>query len=136
MIYEDYLNNNLKGDEKILEIGGKSSSIIKKILKDSSNLVVLKDEDEYNEIFKDDGYECLLTKNGINFDTIIISNDAVIFAVFLYKYPEILKDINLVIIYNDFYEVYHYLYIKHNLVNNCFKKSLGNELYEVWNRIN
>ncbi len=150
MTYEDFLINNLKGDEKVLEIGRRSSYLIAKILKESSNLVSLETDEEenvnkenvnfhiekYSELFIDNGYECLINKYGINFDTIIISNDAVIFAVFLYKYPELLHNINLVIIYNDFYDIYHYLYIKHNLINNCFRRVISYELYEVWNRIN
>ena len=135
MIYEEFLLNNLKGDEKILEIGGKSSSLIKTVLKQSSNLVVFKNEIEYNDFFKEDDYDGIINKYGINFDTIVISNDAVIFAVILYKYPEILNNINLVIIYNDFYDAHHYLYIKNNLVNCCFRKIVSYELYEVWNRI-
>ena len=136
MIYEDYLINNLKGDEKILQIGGRGSSIIGEILKESSNLVVCNNENEYNDFFKEDNYECLINKYGINFDTIILSDDCVIFTLILYKYPELLNNINLVIIYNDFYDIYHYLYIKHNLINNCFRRVISYELYEVWNRIN
>ena len=181
----------LKGNEKILEIGGnvgRNSLVIASILmKTNENLVVLETDNEianqlirnrnsnnftffvensalskreliqsgWNCILKNNNliprgylpvqiidYETLCSKYNINFDTLIVDCEGSFYYI-LQDMPEILKNIKLIIMENDYNDIDHKSYVDFVLTNNDFKRiyfqsggwgPCSNNFYEVWRK--
>lgn len=180
--------NNLKGNEKILEIGfGLHSIIISKLLNIDSQHVILEPNEELSNIIQDiksinncnfnyktklltnktliqrcssvvessivyPGYtqvnnislEELNNTYNINFDTLVIDCSKGFYYTIL-DYPELLNNINMIIIVNNYQNMDQYLYVENifkkfgfletfsNLANNkhpCFI-----HYYQVWKKI-
>lgn len=178
----------LKGDEKVLEIGGnigRNSLVIASILEDSNNLVVLESDtiitkqlqenkelnnfhfhiensalsnrnliqQGWNTIPSDtliSGYNWVNTisldklkiKYNIEFNTLVLDCEGAFYYI-LIDMPEILNNINLILVENDYTNIDHKKYIDDVLKKNNFSvvysESGGwgpcyNNFYEVWNR--
>jgi FkbM family methyltransferase len=187
--------NYLKGDEKILEIGGnigRNSLVMSSILNDDSNLVVMESDEniakqlienkylnnmkfhveasalskrkliQRNWITKpseklEKGYhwvntinlEDLMKKYAIEFDTLVLDCEGAFYYI-LKDMPELLNNIKLIIMENDYWVDYsHKTYIDNVLKNNNFNRVFvksGKEVgvlednplckcfFEVWKR--
>lgn len=178
----------LKGDEKVLEIGGnigRNSLVIASILNDSNNLVVLESDAEiatqlahnkhlnklnfsiesealskrklsqkgWETIVSDEllpGYKKVNTvtfselknKYKLDFDTLVLDCEGAFYYI-LMDMPEILDNIKLVIMENDYNDYSHKKYIDEVLLKNKFKrvysKSGGwgpcyDHFFEVWQK--
>jgi FkbM family methyltransferase len=186
----------LKGDEKVLEIGGnigRNSLIIASILNDSSNLVTLECSEDsarklrhnrdrngfkfhvetaalsdkklmqrgwntvpydasltgYTEV-KTITYSALMEKYKINFDTLILDCEGSFYTI-LNEFPEILNNVNTIMIENDYRQKEQKSFVDNTLTNADFKRTyveVGSEeafnlnmpcatdFYEVWQRSN
>ena len=177
----------LKGNEKVLEIGGnigRNSLIIASIV-DNNNFVTLESdtdiskqlienrdlnnfsfivensalskrkliqkrwdtkpsevlEDGYKEVNTID-YEQLLEKYNIKFDTLVLDCEGAFYYI-LMDMPEILNDIKLIIMENDYHNIEHKNYIDDVIIKNAFyndyRESGGwgvcsDKFFEVWKR--
>lgn len=177
----------LKGNEKVLEIGGnigRNSLIIASII-DNNNFVTLESdteiskqlienrdlnnfsfiiensalskrkliqkgwdtkpsevlEDGYKEVNTID-YEQLLEKYNIKFDTLVLDCEGAFYYI-LMDMPEILNDIKLIIMENDYHDIEHKNYIDEIMIKNGFyndyRESGGwgvcnDRFFEVWKR--
>lgn len=155
----------LKGNEKVLEIGGnigRNSLIISSLLKNSNNLITLECNKEiYEQLIKNrdlnnlnfniensalskrkiiqkewdtipseillPGYEWVNTitfdelqkKYNIEFDTLVLDCEGAFYYI-LQDFPEILNNIKLIIMENDYHNINHKIYIDEILKNNNF----------------
>tara|TARA_Y100000768_G_scaffold197122_1_gene148105 strand:- start:599 stop:1507 length:909 start_codon:yes stop_codon:yes gene_type:complete len=169
--------NNLKGHEKVLEIGGnigRTSLVIASILKDEHNLVILEsDIDTSNQLTEnrnlnnmhfhiensalsnrkliqkgwvtkpseilEPGFKFINTitldklklKYNIDFDTLILDCEGAFYYI-LMDMPEILNNINLIIIENDYYELHQKEYVDYVLTNNNFNLTYSESLINKW----
>jgi FkbM family methyltransferase len=178
----------LRGNEKVLEIGGnigRNSLVISSILQDSANLVVLESDvniakqlEENRELnhFKfhiessalskrkliqkhwasapsdilQDGYSWVNTitldelksKYNIEFDTLVLDCEGAFYYI-LMDMPEILNNINLIIMENDYFEISKKNYVDEILLKNNFiveyTQSGGwgcnyHNFFEVWKK--
>lgn len=178
----------LKGDEKILEIGGnigRSSLVIASILENTNNLLTLESDENISKqlienresnnmkfhiessalskrklIQKDwdskpsetlePGFkwvntitlEQLKMKYNINFDTLVLDCEGAFYYI-LMDMPEILDNINLIIMENDYHNFEHKQYIDNILIKNNFyvdyTESGGwgpcyNNFFETWKK--
>jgi FkbM family methyltransferase len=178
----------LKGDEKILEIGGnigRSSLVIGSILENTNNLLTLESDENISKqlienrdsnnmkfhiessalskrklIQKDwDSkpsetlepefkwvntitLEQLKMKYNINFDTLVLDCEGAFYYI-LMDMPEILDNINLIIMENDYHNFEHKQYIDNILIKNNFyvdyTESGGwgpcyNNFFETWKK--
>jgi len=178
----------LKGDEKVLEIGGnigRNSLIIASILNNNKNLVTLEcDENISKQLIENknlnnlyfhvensalslkkiiqkgwetmqsdvllDGYnwvntislEELKNKYNINFDTLILDCEGAFYYILL-DMPEILNNINLIIMENDYWDLSKKQYvddilIKNNFIRDYFESGgwgpCYNNFFEVWKK--
>ena len=178
----------LKGNEKVLEIGGnlgRNSLVISSILEDDKNLVVLesnktiankliknRDINNYNfhiessalskikliqkswntypsEELKEGfkfvdiiSYEELQSKYKIIFDTLVLDCEGAFYYI-LRDMPEILNNIKLIIMENDYHNIEHKKYIDNILIKNNFVREykLAGEwgpckdfFFEVWKK--
>jgi FkbM family methyltransferase len=178
----------LKGNEKVLEIGGnigRNSLMIASILKNDNNFVTLECDSEianqlrenrdmnnfsfhvensalskrnliqkgWDTIESDvllDGYKQvntitfdeLNTKYNIEFDTLILDCEGAFYYI-LKDMPEILNNIHLIIMENDYHDITHKTYVDEVLRNNNFKVDYtesggwgpcSNNFFEVWKR--
>jgi len=177
----------LKGNEKVLEIGGnigRNSLIVASII-DNNNFVTLESdteiskqlienrdlnnfsfiiensalskrkliqkgwdtkpsevlEDGYKEVNTID-YEQLLEKYNIKFDTLVLDCEGAFYYI-LMDMPEILNDIKLIIMENDYHDIEHKNYIDEIMIKNGFyndyRESGGwgvcnDRFFEVWKR--
>uniref|UniRef100_A0A6C0HBX4 Methyltransferase FkbM domain-containing protein n=1 Tax=viral metagenome TaxID=1070528 RepID=A0A6C0HBX4_9ZZZZ len=158
--------NHIKGNEKILEIGGnigRNSLIISSLLTDSKNLVTLESDTEialqltenrdinnlqfhiensalslrkliqknWDTIVSDEllpGYKPVNTitldqlndKYNIEFDTLVLDCEGAFYYILL-DMPEILNNINLIIMENDYHNLEHKLYIDNRLREENFE---------------
>ena len=183
---------NLKGDEKILEIGGnigRNTLVIASILENDNNLLTLESDDKISqklienkninnfnfnvessalskrkliqsgwttkisdvllEGFKNVNTICLDELNNrykIIFDTLILDCEGAFYYILL-DMPEILNNINLIIVENDYIKKEDKLYVDKVLLDKNFylyyvdkggKKNgpLYNNFYEVWKKYN
>jgi FkbM family methyltransferase len=179
----------LKGDEKVLEIGGnigRNSLIIASILNNNNNFVSL--ECDYNifnqlkhnkeknnlnfyiensalskrkliqkgwdtipseEVLADYkpvniiSWEELNNKYNINFDTLVLDCEGAFYYI-LMDMPEILNNIKLIVMENDYWDITKYNYVNNKLKENNFildyfeKGGWGpceNNFFEVWKKI-
>lgn len=157
----------LKGNEKVLEIGGnvgRNTLVIASILKNDENLVVLESDKNSSELLNEnkminnlnfnieakalcknkliqskwttiesdvllDGYNwveiCdynyLKNKYQINFDTLVIDCEGAFYYI-LRDFPEILENINLIIMENDYTDINNYNYVCDILSKNGLNK--------------
>lgn len=155
----------LKGNEKVLEIGGnigRNSLIISSLLKNSNNLITLECNKEiYEQLIKNKdlnnlnfniensalskrkiiqkGWESipseillpdhewvntitfdeLQKKYNIEFDTLVLDCEGAFYYI-LQDFPEILNNIKLIIMENDYNNINHKIYIDDILKNNNF----------------
>ena len=178
----------LKGEEKVLEIGGnigRNSLIIASILNNQSNLVVLESDPNIANQLKENreinnmsfhiessalskrkliqygwdtipsdivhnGYkpvpiidfQQLHAKYNIDFDTLVLDCEGAFFLI-LIDMPEILKNINMIIMENDYKDIRHKQYIDQILKNNKMKVIFSQEggwgpcekfFFEVWQK--
>jgi len=178
----------IKGNEKVLEIGGnigRNSLVIASLLIDDKNLVTLETDKniveqlshnrninnftfnieasalsykkliqkDWNTIPSDiviDGYtivdtitfEDLETKYNITFDTLIIDCEGALYYI-LKDNEDILNNINLMIMENDYTDIQHKLYVDSIFVKKGFKRVLKMAggwgpcyefFYEVWSK--
>jgi len=178
----------LKGEEKVLEIGGnigRNSLIIASILSNQKNLVVLESDEEIGKKLTQNrdinnmefhiensalskrkliqhewetkcsdvlepgwknvnilSLEQLQEKYKIDFDTLILDCEGAFYYI-LQDMPEILKNVKLIIMENDYFHYGHYKYVENKLLEHGFqitKRLSGgwgpcyNNFYEVWNR--
>lgn len=180
----------IKGDEKVLEIGGnigRNSLIIASLLNYSNNLVTLEMDNtisvklEENRdlnnlsffiekaalsnrklIYQEglwetrpsdvllDGFcwaqtitwDELNEKYNIKFDTLVLDCEGAFYYILL-DIPEILKNINLIIMENDYNDISHKQYIDEVLINNNFYRDYvesggwgecSSNFFEVWKR--
>jgi FkbM family methyltransferase len=180
----------IKGNEKVLEIGGnigRNSLIIASLLNYSNNLVTLEMDNTISTKLEEnrdlnnlsffieksalsnrrliyqqgawetqpsdvllDGFcwantitwEELNEKYNIEFDTLVLDCEGAFYYI-LMDIPEILKNINLIIMENDYHDITHKQYIDEVLLNNNFYRDYveyggwgpckGN-FFEVWKR--
>lgn len=185
----------LKGDEKVLEIGGnigRNSLIISQILNNPENLVVLESDENISKQLTENrdlnnfkfhietsalskrkliqqnwdtkpseilengykwvniiNYEELINKYSINFDTLVLDCEGAFYYI-LIDMPEILDNIKLIIMENDYDNLLKKQYIDDILKKHNFKrdyvmsgKGVGAEwspccdnFFEVWNKNN
>jgi FkbM family methyltransferase len=89
-------------------------------------------------------YDYIKNKYNIDFDTLIIDCEGAFYYIII-DFPEIINNINLIIMENDYYNNNHYIYIKYFLIDNGFTcvyiKSLDSDMfdtnanfYEVWKK--
>ena len=87
--------------------------------------------------------EQLNNKYNINFDTLIIDCEGAFYYI-LMDMPEILNEINLIIMENDYTDILHKNYVDEVLTNNNFKKDYVeaggwgpcyNNFFEVWKKM-
>ncbi len=178
----------LKGDEKVLEIGGnigRNSLVISSILNDQSNLVVLEsnisianhlEENKLLNNYKFNiessalsnrkliqkgwdtipsdylyvGYSWVNTitlkdlekKYNIEFDTLILDCEGAFYYI-LIDMPEILNNIKLIIMENDYTDISHKQYIDTKLIENKFNRvyvesggwgPCRDNFFEVWKK--
>ena len=178
----------LKGNEKVLEIGGnigRNSLIIASILQNSKNLVSLESDTNISNqlienrnsnnlyfhvensalsikkmIQKDwctiqsdillDGYnwvntitlEELKNKYNINFDTLVLDCEGAFYYILLDN-PEILDNINLIIMENDYFDLSNKQYVDNILIQNNFIRDYVesggwgpcyDNFFEVWKK--
>jgi len=178
----------LKGDEKILEIGGnigRNSLIIASILNNDKNLVTLEsDESISNYLIENknlnnlnfhvensalsikkmiqkgwetiqsdnllDGYkwvntitlETLKNKYNIEFDTLVLDCECAFYYILL-DMPQILNNINLIIMENDYWDLSKKHYVDDILIKNSFIRDYFesggwgpcyNNFFEVWKK--
>jgi FkbM family methyltransferase len=178
----------LKGNEKVLELGGnigRNSLIISSILQDSSNLVTLEcDTNISNQLIENrnlnnlyfhvensalsikkmiqkgwdtiqsdillDDYnwintitlEELKNKYNINFDTLVIDCEGAFYYILL-DFPEILDNINLIIMENDYFDLSNKQYVDNILIQNNFIRDYVesggwgpcyDNFFEVWKK--
>jgi len=85
-------------------------------------------------------YEALCATTKINFDTLVLDCEGAFFNI-LKDFPNILNNINLIIMENDYYNIDEYNYVKECLEKNIFHKIFSlsggwgvcyNNFYEVW----
>lgn len=179
----------LKGNEKVLEIGGnigRNSLVISSILQNSRNLVTLECDTniakqlkenrdinnfdfhieisalskkkliqrEWETIQSDvvlDGYtpvniisfDELQNKYNIVFDTLVLDCEGAFYYI-LMDMPEILENINMIIMENDYRDINHKKYVDQVLTDNDFYcdyiepggwEPCFNNFYEVWKRV-
>lgn len=156
----------LKGDEKVLEIGGnigRNSMIISSILNDSKNLLVLESDEEIakhlienkelnnlnfnietkalskNKLIQrgwntkesdilEPGYKWIETCNynylkdkyQLIFDTLVVDCEGAFYFI-IRDFPEILENVNLIIVENDYVNHDNYNYVIDKLKQNGFK---------------
>ena len=180
--------NYLKGEEKVLEIGGnigRNSLIIASILKNDKNLLVLESDSNISQQLTEnknlnkmnfhienaalskrkliqyywdtkpseileEGYswvntitlEQLRNKYRIKFDTLILDCEGAFYYILL-DMPEILDNIKLIIMENDYHIFEHKIYIDNVLKNNNFYVDYSevggwghftNNFFEVWKK--
>ena len=180
--------NNLKGNEKVLEIGGnigRSSLVIASILQDNNNFVSLECNEEIakqleenrdlnNFTFKIEnsalskrkliqkgmdtipsdtlfnGFKWVNTitldelrdKYKIDFDTLMLDCEGAFYYI-LQDMPDILNNIKLIIMENDYHNMQHKIYIDNVLKQNNFYRSYYEEggwgpcfscFFEVWKK--
>lgn len=180
--------NNLKGNEKILEIGGnigRVSMVVSKLLQDDSHYVILESDEKSatqlmdNKILNNCNFNVLpfalskrkLIQRGwttvasdkvypgytqvntitleklndtfnIEFDTLILDCEGAFYYI-LMDYPEILKNIKLIIVENDYTDIEHYKYVENVLRKNGFHETFAElggygyepcytHFYQVW----
>jgi FkbM family methyltransferase len=169
--------NNLKGHEKVLEIGGnigRTSLVIASMLEDDHNLVILEsDIDSSNQLTEnrnlnnmnfhiensalsnikliqrgwvtkpseilEPGFKWINTitldklklKYNINFDTLILDCEGAFYYI-LRDMPDILNNINLIIMENDYYELHQKEYVDYVLKNNNFNLVYSESLINKW----
>lgn len=183
--------NNLKGNEKILEIGGnigRVSMIVSKLLQDDSHYVILESDEKsatqlmdnkilnncnfnvlpfalskrkliqrgWTSVASDVVYPCYKQVNtitleklnelfNIEFDTLILDCEGAFYYI-LMDYPEILKNIKLIITENDYTNIEHYNHVQNELRKNGFLETFaelggyGYEpchtyFYQVWKKM-
>lgn len=88
------------------------------------------------------GYNTLLEKYNLNFDTLVVDCEGAFYHI-LIDFPDLLKNINLVVIENDFFDLEHKKYVdsvftSHGLVRK-YKEPGGwgpcyHFFYEVWEK--
>lgn len=178
----------LKGNEKVLEIGGnigRNSLVISKILNDDKKLVVLEcDEDTSLQLKENrdlnncnfniensalskmrliqkgwdtmpsevliDGYKWVNTiefdelklKYNIEFDTLVLDCEGAFYYI-LQDFPDILTNINLIIMENDYHDINKKNYVDDILMQNNFYRDYFEDggwgpcksnFFEVWRR--
>ena len=157
----------LKGDEKVLEIGGnigRNTLVIASILKDDNNLVVLESDENNSKLLNENkiinnlnfnieakalcknkliqskwttiesdillngynwveicDYNYLKNKYQINFDTLVIDCEGAFYYI-LRDFPEILENVNLIIMENDYTDINNYNYVCDILLKNGLNK--------------
>jgi FkbM family methyltransferase len=155
----------LKGDEKVLEIGGnigRNSMIISSILNDSKNLLVLESNSEISKLLIENkelnnlnfnieakalsknkliqrgwntkesdilepeykwveicDYNYLKDKYQLIFDTLVVDCEGAFYFI-VRDFPEILENVNLIIMENDYVNHDNYNYVIDKLKNNGF----------------
>lgn len=91
-------------------------------------------------------YDYIKNKYNINFDTLIIDCEGAFYYV-LKDFPEIIDNINLIIMENDYFDINHYNYVNNFLSNNGFIRVYIKSLdytttptkynfFEVWKKNN
>ena len=178
----------LKGEEKVLEIGGnigRNSLVIASILGDSSNLVTLESDVDISRKLSENRllnnmefhiessalskrkliqagwdtkpsetlepgfkwvntitFEQLKRKYKIDFDTLVVDCEGALYYILL-DMPEILENINLIIMENDYHRLEHKQYVDKVLLKNNFLVDFVegggwgpcyNNFYEVWKK--
>ena len=85
-------------------------------------------------------YEHLMEKYKIQFDTLVLDCEGAFYYILL-DMPEILNDIKLIIMENDYHNIEHYNYVNSILSNKNFKRvyvekggwgCCYNNFFEVW----
>jgi FkbM family methyltransferase len=182
--------NYIKGDEKVLEIGGnigRNSMVIAYLLgENQNNLVVLESDENYADSLRNNrdlnnmnfhiensalskrkliqrgwktipsdellnGYkevktitlEELRAKYKIEFDTLVLDCEGAFYYILL-DMPDILDNIKLIMMENDYHDITHKEYIDNVLKSNNFSRSSAQSggwgpcrqfFYEVWEKL-
>lgn len=89
-------------------------------------------------------YEYLLNKFNINYDVLVLDCEGAFYYI-LIDFPEILKNINLIIIENDYEDISHFMFVYKKLIENGFevvytrklksKMPCKNFFYQVYKKI-
>jgi FkbM family methyltransferase len=136
-------NLSLNGYDSHVEAGAISTRpLIQKLNSWDTKLLETSTVPDGYKLVNTTSYKDIVKKYGLSFDTLVLDCEGAFYQI-LYDEPEILDNIKLIIIENDFHELYQKIYIDQQFEQRGFKRVVAfrgdwgpciDYFYEVWRR--